>query len=73
MTTSHTGIVRTILTLAAEMGMGVIAEGVETKEQADILRGMKCGEAQGYYYAKPLPPPAAEALLSFPTPWGATR
>ncbi len=72
MTPTDTGIVRTIITLADELGMGVIAEGVETLEQAVILRSLNCPAAQGYYYAKPLPPTSAEALFSSALPWTAT-
>lgn len=43
-----------ILDLAKRMGLVVISEGVETKEQADTLRDMGCGLAQGYYYSKPI-------------------
>ena len=35
--------------------MRVLAEGVETKEQLDILRKIKCDEIQGFYYARPMP------------------
>lgn len=48
-------IVEAIITLAHNFGMKVIAEGVETKEQVDFLKVLKCDQIQGYYYAKPLP------------------
>ena len=44
-----------IINLAHALDLGVIAEGVETKEQLARLRGMNCEAAQGYYFAKPLP------------------
>ncbi|MEP6715844.1 MAG: EAL domain-containing protein [Terriglobia bacterium] len=47
-------IVRTILGLARSMNMEVIAEGVETREQLEILHSLNCGFAQGYYYSKPI-------------------
>jgi predicted signal transduction protein with EAL and GGDEF domain len=47
-------IVKTIITLAANLGMQVIAEGVETEAQLNQLRLMKCQYAQGYYFSKPL-------------------
>ncbi|CAM4182571.1 EAL domain-containing protein [Paenibacillus typhae] len=52
-------IVATILTMAEHLGMQVIAEGIETKEQLDILVESGCRDIQGYYYSKPL---AAEEL-----------
>lgn len=50
---------RTILTaiirMAKELGIHTLAEGVETKEQADFLRGIGCEKMQGYYFGRPLP------------------
>lgn len=48
-------IISTVVTLAHNLNMKVIAEGVETAEQADKLHAMKCDEAQGYYFHRPLP------------------
>jgi EAL domain-containing protein (putative c-di-GMP-specific phosphodiesterase class I) len=48
-------LVRTIIDLAHNFGMEVIAEGVETSQQASILAGYGCDLLQGYYYSKPLP------------------
>lgn len=56
-------IVRGIVSLAHGLGLRVIAEGVETREQLDFLRGLGCEEAQGYYFSRPLPPAEIEALL----------
>jgi len=47
-------IVKTIITLASNLGMQVVAEGVETEEQLDQLRSLKCQYGQGYLFAKPL-------------------
>jgi EAL domain-containing protein (putative c-di-GMP-specific phosphodiesterase class I) len=47
-------IVRTIVTLAHNLGMQVVAEGVETQEQVAMLRGLGCEYAQGYYFSKPV-------------------
>jgi EAL domain-containing protein (putative c-di-GMP-specific phosphodiesterase class I) len=41
----------------------VVAEGVETREQARLLALLKCDEAQGYLYSKPLPAANIEGLL----------
>ena len=49
-------IAKTIVRLGQSLGITVIAEGVETVEQLSYLRHMDCDEAQGYYFAKPLPP-----------------
>lgn len=48
-------IVQGIISMAKELGIDVICEGVETKEQAEMLIGMGCIAAQGFYYAKPMP------------------
>jgi EAL domain-containing protein (putative c-di-GMP-specific phosphodiesterase class I) len=60
----HGEIVRTIVTLACNLGMGVVAEGVETARQAELLRGLGCEYAQGYLFSRPLDPGAAEAWLA---------
>ncbi|MDD5300379.1 MAG: EAL domain-containing protein [Gallionella sp.] len=56
-------ITRTIIGLAHNMGMKVVAEGVETKAQMAFLTRNGCDEMQGYYYSKPLPVDAYTALL----------
>ena len=48
-------IVKTIIDLANNLGMGVVAEGVETKEQFTILKHCNIDSIQGYYFAKPMP------------------
>ena len=46
-------IVKSMISMAHNLGIYVIAEGVETEEQVQILREMKCQGAQGYYFSKP--------------------
>ena len=56
-------IVQTILALAHDLGMKVVAEGIETDEQLSKLRSMECEYGQGYLFTKPVDRQAAEALL----------
>ena len=42
---------------------GLIAEGVETRDQVELLKRMGCDQVQGYYYAKPMPPEDFRRLL----------
>jgi diguanylate cyclase (GGDEF)-like protein/PAS domain S-box-containing protein len=53
-TPQDTAIVRSIIVMAHNLGLEVIAEGVETAAQAAFLRAEKCDELQGYFYARPL-------------------
>ncbi len=62
-------IVRTVLMLAHTLGMDAVAEGVETAAQADKLRAIGCEYGQGYFFAKPLPVEAVEALLASDPQW----
>ena len=48
-------IVRHMIQMAHSLGMSVIAEGVETQEQAKFLQSLDCNEMQGYYFHKPMP------------------
>ncbi len=56
-------IVQTIVTLAVNLGMDVIAEGVETREQVIHLTGLDCEYVQGYLLSKPVDGPAIEELI----------
>ncbi len=49
-------IVQTIISLARNLGMDALAEGIESPEQLNTVRDMGCGFAQGFLFAKPLPP-----------------
>lgn len=48
-------ILEQVVSMANKLGLGLLAEGVETKEQVELLRGIGCDQVQGYYYAKPMP------------------
>lgn len=54
-TQNHTVIVDTIISMAQHLNLGVIAEGVETKEQRDYLIKCGCNGFQGYYFGHPMP------------------
>ncbi len=56
-------ITKAIIILAKNMGMSVIAEGVETKSQHDFLTNRLCDETQGFYFYKPLPAQEIEQIL----------
>ena len=48
-------IIRSTITMAKDLGIQTLAEGVETKEQLDFLTEVGCGKIQGYYYGRPEP------------------
>jgi len=56
-------IVATIIAMAKHLKMDVIAEGIETKEQFDVLLEQGCSEIQGYYFSKPLPVSDLEKMI----------
>jgi diguanylate cyclase (GGDEF)-like protein len=62
-TDSNREVVRVIVMLGRSFGLKVVAEGVETKEQADFLRSTGCDMAQGYLYSRPIDEKAIRELL----------
>jgi len=57
-------IVRAIVNLAQNLGLDAIAEGIETSEQANLLRELGCQYGQGYLFSLPLPSEQAKTLMS---------
>lgn len=57
-------IIQTILDLAKNLRMDVVAEGTETASDVEQLRDMGCGFAQGYYFSRPLDHAAASAFIT---------
>lgn len=45
---------KSIITIGKQLNMSILAEGIETKEQKDLLDTLNCDLYQGYYYSKPL-------------------
>jgi diguanylate cyclase (GGDEF)-like protein len=58
------GIVRAILAIAESAGMSVVAEGIETEEQRQVLIELGCRQGQGFLFARPMPARAATGLLA---------
>ncbi len=56
-------IISAVISMAEELGLPVIAEGVETKEQAEMLSDFGCNQMQGYYFSRPVPAEEYEKLL----------
>jgi diguanylate cyclase (GGDEF)-like protein/PAS domain S-box-containing protein len=68
-TVNEMEIARTIMPLARNLRLDVVAEGVETAEQVVELKKLKCKYAQGFYFSKPLSPDEAEALMTEHAAW----
>jgi diguanylate cyclase (GGDEF)-like protein len=67
-------LVQTMISLAHSLRLKVVAEGVETEEQAKLLRLLRCDQMQGYLFSRPLPAEELVALLpSLPHPKAAAR
>ncbi|GBF78804.1 putative bifunctional diguanylate cyclase/phosphodiesterase [Aphanothece sacrum] len=57
-------IVQSIITLAHNLGMNIVAEGIETQEQLTYLQSLQCDFGQGYFFSKPLNKEQTETLLT---------
>jgi EAL domain-containing protein (putative c-di-GMP-specific phosphodiesterase class I) len=63
------GIVQTILRLADDLAVSVVAEGIEQAAEADLLAGMGCAFGQGYHFGRPAPlAGAVQAIRTWPAP-----
>jgi diguanylate cyclase (GGDEF)-like protein/PAS domain S-box-containing protein len=58
----------TIVRVGRDLGIEVVAEGIERPEQLDMLRGMGCGLGQGFLVARPMPARGIEAFAAVPAP-----
>jgi EAL domain-containing protein (putative c-di-GMP-specific phosphodiesterase class I) len=56
-------MVKAIIHLGRELGLRIVAEGVESEREATILETMGCDSAQGYYFSRPLAPENLATLL----------
>ena len=61
--TQDQSVISAIIAMAEGMNLRVVAEGVETADQADFLRGKKCQEVQGFLYSRPLSTQQADIFL----------
>jgi diguanylate cyclase (GGDEF)-like protein/PAS domain S-box-containing protein len=57
-------MVKAIIDMGRNLGMRIIAEGVETEQEANLLKNMGCDGAQGYYFSRPLTPDKLGTLLA---------
>jgi diguanylate cyclase (GGDEF)-like protein/PAS domain S-box-containing protein len=71
--TEQLAIVRTIVTLAWNLGMDVIAEGIETTKQLAQMQALQCDYGQGYLFAQPLDQKGAEQLIESDRNWCAYK
>ncbi len=62
-------LVKTIIALGHNLGMNIVAEGIEEEGQAQKLQALQCEYGQGYLFAKPLPAQAAEDLMANSVDW----
>jgi EAL domain-containing protein (putative c-di-GMP-specific phosphodiesterase class I) len=62
-------IIQTIITLAHQLGLEVVAEGVESAQHLRNLRTLSCEYGQGYFVSKPLDTETASALIAAAPRW----
>ncbi len=62
-------IARTIVTIGRNLGKEVVAEGIETDRQLELLREIQCEKGQGFYFSRPLMPEDAEELVESGPRW----
>ncbi len=67
--TIDAGIVRTIVNLGHELNLNVVAEGVETVEQLELLRSVNCDTVQGFLFSRPLPAAELEMTIARGSYW----
>ena len=67
--TEDSEIVKTIITLGHQLGMDIIAEGIETAAQLVCLQNLDCNYGQGYYFSKPLPKEETAKLIAMSENW----
>ncbi len=67
--TEDSEIVKTIITLGHQLGMDIIAEGIETAAQLVSLQNLNCNYGQGYYFSKPLPKEETARLIAANQNW----
>ena len=56
-------LVELVLDIAKNLGVPVVAEGVETEEELNMLKAAGCDIIQGYYFSKPIPPSEMEKFV----------
>ena len=59
----YAAVIQAIITLARNLGLSLVAEGIETKEQLVMLQAMECDKAQGFYFSKPMNAADAERYI----------
>lgn len=62
-TTEGQALFTAIITMAHSLGMRVVAEGVESVEQVETLKSLRCDEVQGFYISRPLPPAETQPVF----------
>lgn len=60
----HTGLIRAIISMSHELGMDIVAEGIENQQQVNMLTALGCEFGQGYYFARPQESKYAESLIA---------